>query len=115
MSLNPEEIILLDLLDKGAVELTGMDEDGEPTYRFTEKLKDVNPELYNLHVSMLNTEVMALWEKGFVDMNMFEENPTVYLTKKAFIRNEVAKLNPQLQGFVKELKRMFKQDGTMSM
>ena len=33
MSLNPEEIILLDLLDKGAVELTGMDEDGEPTYR----------------------------------------------------------------------------------
>ena len=115
MSITPEEKMLLDLLDKGAVEFNGFDESGEATYRFTEKLKDVNPELYGIHNQLLNVEIMALWEKGFVDMNLFEENPTVRLTKKAFNRNEVKQLNEELQSFLKEIKRIFKQDGTIGM
>ena len=113
--ITPEEKMFLDLLDKGAVEFTGFDDSGEATYKFTEKLKDVNPELYAMHTELLNVEVMALWEKGFVDMDLFEENPTVRLTKKAFDRNETKTLNKELQSFLKEIKRIFKQDGTIGM
>ncbi len=48
-------------------------------------------------------------EKGFVDMDLFEESPTVKLTEKAFDKNEVNNLNETLQGFLKELKRVYLQ------
>jgi len=101
------EFALINLIDKGAVSFEGFAEDGEPLYRFTEKLEDVAPDLYKMHISMLNTEIMALWEKGFVDMDLFEESPTVKLTEKAFDKNKVNDLNETLQGFLKELKRVY--------
>lgn len=107
--MTPEEQMLLDLIDKGAVSFNGFDENGEALYQFTEKLKEVNPTLYAMHTQMLNTEVMALWEKGFVDMDLFEENPTVKLTSKAFDKNEVNKLNETLFNFLKEIKRIYKE------
>jgi len=103
------EFALINLIDKGAVAFEGFGEDGEPLYRFTEKLEDVAPDLYKMHMSMLNTEIMALWEKGFVDMDLFEESPTVKLTEKAFKKNEVNDLNETLQNFLKELKRVYRQ------
>ena len=57
------ELALVNLIDKGAVSFEGLDETGEPIYRFTEKLQEVAPDLYKMHMSMLNTEIMALWEK----------------------------------------------------
>jgi hypothetical protein len=103
------EFALINLIDKGAVSFEGFAEDGEPLYRFTEKLEDVSPDLYKMHMSMLNTEIMALWEKGFVDMDLFEESPTVKLTKKAFDKNEINDLNETLQNFLKELKRVYRE------
>lgn len=105
--MTPEEQMLLELIDKGAVKFNGFDENGEAIYQFTEKLKDINPELYALHNQMLNTEIMTLWEKGFVDMDLFDDNPTVRLTKKAFDENEIDVLNEHMQGFLKEIKRIY--------
>lgn len=103
------EIALVNLIDKGAVSFEGLDESGEPIYRFTEKLKDVAPELYNMHMSMLNSEIMALWEKGFVEMDLFEENPVVKLTAKAFDKDEIKELNETLYDFLKQIKRMYRE------
>lgn len=103
------EVALINLIDKGAVAFEGFNEDGEPLYRFTEKLQEVAPELYKMHTEMLNIEIMALWEKGFVEMDLFEENPTVKLTSKSFDKKEVSKLNETLQDFLKELKRVYRE------
>jgi hypothetical protein len=103
------EIALINLIDKGAVAFKGLDETGEPLYCFTEKLQEVAPDLYNMHVSMLNVEIMALWEKGFVDMNLFEENPTIKLTDKAFETTCINELNDNLQKFLKEIKRIYRE------
>ena len=102
------ELALVNLIDKGAVAFEGLDETGEPIYRFTEKLQEVAPDLYKMHMSMLNAEVMALWEKGFIDMDLFEENPVVKLTAKAFNKNEVETLNETLYDFLKQVKRIYR-------
>lgn len=105
--MTPEEVMLLELLDKGAVEFKGFDENNEPLYSFTEKLKEVNPQLYALHNEMISIEVMTLWEKGFVDMDLLEDNPTVKLTKKSFDEDEVNGLNDHMKTFLKEIKRIY--------
>jgi hypothetical protein len=53
MNLGPEEQLLLTLIDQGAVEFKGFDEEGEALYSFTNKLQEVHPELYALHTSCL--------------------------------------------------------------
>lgn len=103
------ELALVNLIDKGAVAFEGLDETGEPIYRFTEKLQEVAPDLYKMHMSMLNSEIMALWEKGFVDMDLFKENPTVKLTEKAFNKKAISELNETLQDFLKEIKRVYRE------
>ena len=103
------ELALVNLIDKGAIAFEGMDENGEPIYRFTEKLQEVAPDLYKMHMSMLNSEIMALWEKGFVDMDLFEENPVVKLTAKAFNKNEVENLNETLYDFLRQIKRIYRE------
>ena len=103
------ELALVNLIDKGAIAFEGIDENGEPIYRFTEKLQEVAPDLYKMHMSILNSEIMALWEKGFVDMDLFEENPVVKLTAKAFNKNEVENLNETLYDFLKQIKRIYRE------
>lgn len=103
------ELALINLIDKGAVAFEGLDENGEPLYRFTEKLQEVAPELYQLHTQMLNTEIMALWEKGFVEMDLFDPNPTVKLSEKAFDINAVKELNDTLLNFLNEIKRIYRE------
>ena len=47
--------------------------------------------------------------KGFVDMDIFEENPVVKLTAKAFNKDEVYKLNEELFDFLKQIKRIYRE------
>ena len=103
------EIALINLIDKGAVAFEGLDENGEPMYRFTEKLQEVAPELYRLHIQMLNTEIMALWEKGFIEMDLFDPNPTIKLSEKAFGVDSAIELNDTLLNFLNEIKRIYRE------
>lgn len=82
--MNPDESIIQDLLDKGALEFAGVSDTGEILYNFTPLLKNVMPALYNEHLNHVNGELMNLWEKGFIQMNLFDDNPVVRLTPKAF-------------------------------
>lgn len=97
------------LLLNGALEPAGVSETGEPMYNFTPKLKQVLPELYKEHVKHVNSELMALWEKGFINMDLFDDNPTVTLSKKAFDDTEISKLSEEDQFSIREIKRILLQ------
>lgn len=94
------------LLDSGAIEISGINEDGDPLYIFTDKLKSVAPDLYSMHVNFVNYQIMRLWEKGFIDMDLLEENPRVILSKKAFNEQEIAGLSYEDRWSLQEIKRI---------
>lgn len=74
-----------DLLSKGALEIAGVDEkSGEILYKVTSIMKKVDPELFAEHENTVHTETMYLWENGFLDIDVTEDNPIVKLTPLAF-------------------------------
>lgn len=100
-----------DIVDKlileGVIEVDGIDsETAEFLYKFTPKLKDKYPLLYNELQTYISKEMMDLWQEGFVSMDVMEQNPIVSLTEKAFIKEEVDKLEEGLQHSLSELKRL---------
>lgn len=89
-----EEEFVDNLIRLGAVEFIGFDKDtGEPLYVITEKLGEIDPDLRDKIANSFHREMMDLWEKGFLDMDVTTANPLVRITEKAFDPNEVAKLD----------------------
>jgi hypothetical protein len=99
-----------DLILSGAVEVAAIDaETGEFLYQFTEKLKDVNPELYRRHKNQVHYDLMYFWEKGFLVIeDLSDENPVVALTEKAFDQASLADLSEEEQRILAEIKRVLK-------
>lgn len=104
-----EQEIIDYLVLNGALEPAGISESGEPLYNFTPRLKDVLPELYEEHMRHVNDELMRLWEKGFITMDLFSDNPVVKLAPKAFDKAELAKLSQEDQFSIMEIKRILLQ------
>jgi hypothetical protein len=105
----PEEDIINKLILDNALEVVGIDKsNGEFLYAFTPKIKDVMPELYKDHLNTVNSEIMILWEKGFLNVDFFQEDPVVTLTDKAFIKEEVNRLSRQELWSLEEIKRLLK-------
>jgi hypothetical protein len=77
-------------------------------YVFTPKIKEIMPELYHEHINHVNNEIMGLWEKGFVNIDLMSENPIVTLTEKALDTVEVSKLDAKDQWSIEEIKRLLK-------
>jgi hypothetical protein len=93
MSSEEEKIIEKLILD-GGLETVGVDEEtGELLYSFTPKIKNLMPDLYNEHITDVNTCVMALWEKGFLEIDFFAEEPIITLSEKALNKTEVEALS----------------------
>ena len=106
-----EQSAIEQLILQGALEVSGIDiETGEPLYNFTDKLKDVNPELHNEYSMYFTRETMALWEHGFLDINLTDANPVVRLTEKAFNTDEIAKMDKDRQYTLKEIIRIILQE-----
>jgi hypothetical protein len=102
-----DDKIFEDLILSGALEFAGLDVDsGEMLYNFTEKLKDVNPQLHNEFSTYLYSEVSELWANGFLDMYITDSNPQVTLTAKALDPEQVAKLDKDKQYTLKEIIRI---------
>lgn len=99
-----------DLILAGAVEVAAVDSTtGELLYQFTDKIKDIMPELYRHHLDNIHHEVMFFFEHGFLDIDDISlSNPTIKLTKKAFIKDEISKLSPDAQQSLIEIKRVLK-------
>jgi hypothetical protein len=95
------------LILNGALEVAAIDiESGEALYRFTDKLKEISPELYETQQTMFREELMSLWEDGFVELDPMEANPKVRLTPKAFSANHVDKLDSTRKATLKEVIRI---------
>lgn len=95
------------LLLNNAVEIAGIDSDtGEFLYMFTPKLKEVLPELYNLHMQKVNSEVMRLWEMGYVNIDLMRDDPIVTLSEKAIMLNGTDDLSEEDIWALKEIKRV---------
>lgn len=104
--MSDEENLIDDLILEGALEIAGIDsKTGEFLYSVTPKMKDIMPDLYEEHLQTVNREIMALWEKGFVDMDFNEDNPIVRLSPKAHNIDEVNRLPEHLQSSLDEIKR----------
>lgn len=102
-----EDDIIEELILNGALEIAGIDIDtGEPLYNFTEKLINVNPELHDEFQRYFTSETMALWEYGFIDMDLTSDNPVVSLTEKAFDASQVMKLEKGHEYTLKEIIRI---------
>jgi energy-converting hydrogenase Eha subunit G len=101
-----EELIL-----SGALEVSGIDIDtGEMLYNFTDKLKDINPELFKDMSDYISRETMALWVDGFLDIDVTEKNPLVTLTEKAFDETEIKKLSKEKEYTLREIIRIVSLD-----
>ena len=106
MSSQEDEIIERLILD-GALEVAGVDsEDGSLLYSFTPKIKEIMPELYNDHINNVNSEILSLWERGYVDIDFLSKDPLVTLTKKSFNELEMSKLSKKEKWSIEELKRL---------
>ena len=106
----PEDQNAIDyLLLNGGLQVAGIDSSsGEFLYTFTPKIKEIMPELYHEHMNHVNGELMGLWEKGFINIDLMSENPIVTLTQKALDHNEIAKLSKEDQWSIQEIKRLLK-------
>jgi hypothetical protein len=62
------------LISEGILEEDGFDEDGELTYTYNfQKMKEINPELYEAVMSGINENLMHLYELGLVKVE-YDEN-----------------------------------------
>lgn len=97
------------LILQGAVEPAGVDSDtGEMLYSFTKKLKEIDPKFFNKVMEAFHRNVMVLWEKGFLNIDMLDDEPLATLTQKALDKQKVSELSDELQEALKEVKRMMK-------
>lgn len=99
------------LILEGVVEVAGIDsKTGEMLYSFTKKILE-RPELMAIITDTHVQEVYCLWEQGFLNMNMLEDNPTVRITPKALDDNEVDQLPLHLQIALRQIVEASRIDG----
>jgi hypothetical protein len=95
------------LILNGAIEVVGIDPiSGEFLYSMTEKMIEIMPEVYEEHMHEVNSQIMKLWQDGFLSVDLLDENPIVNLTDKAFDQKELAKMAPESLEFLREIKRV---------
>lgn len=93
------------LILQGAMEFSGVDQNGEMLYAFTNKLPEVDPEFYNSFVDRLRFEMQLLWSEGFINMEVDSVNPTIILTEKALDPDSVSQLPPHFQQLISIIKQ----------
>jgi hypothetical protein len=84
-----DDQIVESLILQGGLEVAAIDiETGEALYTFTDKLQQINPELHSAAQNYFYLEMMNLWEKGFLDIDLESDDPVVSITDKALDENE---------------------------
>jgi hypothetical protein len=100
------ELINKLILD-GAIEVAGVESDtGNFLYSFTPKIKELMPDVYEEHIKSVNDEVMNLWEKGFLDIDLFSEDPIITITKKATSIKAIETLSKDEKWSLSEIVRL---------
>jgi len=69
-----EELPSLDYyIEIGAIEATGVDQDGEILFKITDKAEIIAPELWVAHKKHIDDSLIALLEKGLINVE-YDEN-----------------------------------------
>lgn len=110
--MTPEEDKLMEMLIlTGAMEIAGLDEQGNPLYVFTNKMKEVMPEIYEEHLKDINQKIMNLWDKGFVEVKFDDDGDfKVSITDDALDEEKLATLSKEDRWSVEEMKRITRID-----
>ena len=104
-----EDQIIEKLILNGGLETVGIDQEtGEFLYSFTPKIAKLMPDLYEEHLNDVNDQIMNLWEKGFVDLNLFESDPNITLTEKSLDPDSLMTLSKQERWNLLEIMRLLK-------
>lgn len=75
--LDPKEIIDALILN-GGLELSGIDSNsGQFVYAVTEKMAELAPEIYREINNQIYRDVMALWQRGLLMVNLISDSPEV--------------------------------------
>lgn len=112
MNVNPNSIEYLIL--EGAAEVAGIDlETGEAMYTFTDKLEEINPRLYKEINNYVYGATMSLWTKGFLDIDLYSDDPIVKLTEKALDSNAREELGDRELLALDNIIRLFSKDNTL--
>jgi hypothetical protein len=102
-----EEEIMDYLILNGGLEVVGIDSENQSfLYSFTPKIKELMPDLYEEHIRTVNSDILALWEKGYVNIDFMSDDPVITITKKSLNDEELSKLSKQDQWAIAELKRL---------
>lgn len=102
-----EQKIIEDFIIAGALEIVGVDQITNQTmYRVTPKMKKINPMFYKEHEDNVHSETMKLWELGFLNIDVTEENPVVRLLPDAFDNNKINKLSPEERFVLEDIKNI---------
>jgi hypothetical protein len=92
--MSSDEDFIDNLILNGALEVIGIEDGtGEILYGFTDKLLEVDPKLHSKFVNHFYDDMMALWQNGFVSMDVTDLNPMVSLNEKAFDEIALSVLN----------------------
>lgn len=82
------------LILSGAVEVSSIDPaTGDFLYSFTPKIREVAPELARAADKMFYDQMMILWVKQIISMDITSSNPTVRITEKAFDEQVLSELD----------------------
>jgi hypothetical protein len=65
--------IMQHYLEIGAIEISGVDSNGEMLFSITEKAKEVAPELWESHQEHVDKTLIDLYEKGLIEVE-YNEN-----------------------------------------
>jgi hypothetical protein len=107
--LNTEDELIKNLILQGALEVAVIDtEKGEFLYAITSRMKEVMPDLYEDHLKTVNRDLLNLWEKGYVNIDLLSPDPIVTISEKGLNKSEVSKLTKPEIWALEEVKRLLK-------
>jgi len=65
-------------LEIGAVELVGMDENGEMIFKINESAKDIAPDLWAAHEEYVDKSIMELYSEGLINI-VYDDDLNAYI------------------------------------
>ena len=108
---NPKDLsnMIEKMILNGSLEVAGIDEKtGELLYNLTPKAKELMPAFYEEHINTVNGQIMNLWQKGYLNLELFDKDPKITITQKALDLEKISQLSQEEQWSLEEVKRLLK-------
>lgn len=72
-------------MEIGAINLVGMDEDGQAVYEITEIAKEIAPELWEAHIDYVDESLTELFEAGLIEVEYNEDlEAIIHMTPEGY-------------------------------